>query len=124
MAEDTTPTPGARPPLDADVCAEVDRLGPELIAFLQKLMSFRTASQNPDYHEYPAQATACLDVVESFLHDSAFETQRWDAAPSTFAAHPVLAGRLAGCGSGRSITINGHLDVVPSSDWVSEVRNG
>ena len=32
MAEDTTTTPGARPPLEADVRAEVDRLGPELIA--------------------------------------------------------------------------------------------
>ena len=105
------------------MCAEVDRLGPELIALLQKLMSFRTASQNPNDHEYPTQAAACLDFVESFLHDNALETQRWDAAPSTFAAHPVLAGRLAGRGSGRSITINGHLDVVPSSDWVSEVRD-
>lgn len=122
VAADTDPS------LEAELSAAVERLEPELISLLERLMAFRTASQNPEDPLYPEQARACLDYVEGLLQEMGFETQRWDAAPSTFAAHPVLAGRLAGTGGGHSIALNGHLDVVPAGDpgpgMTSRVRDG
>ncbi len=115
-------------PLEQRIGAEIDRLEPEIVAYVRHLMSFRTASQDPKYVEYSAQAAACLDTVAAFLTELGCRIQRWDAAPSTFPAHPVLAGCLPGRGGGRSITINGHLDVVPvgatPQGWASEVRDG
>ena len=108
--------------------AEVEGLRSELIDLIKQLMAFRTASQNPDNAEYPGEARACLDVVEGLLRRLGFEVQRWDAAAATFPAHPVLAARLPGSGGGRSLAINGHLDVVPVGadppGSASEMREG
>jgi acetylornithine deacetylase len=113
---------------EARVVAEVERLAPRLTAVLGELMAFRTASQNPAFADYPAQAHACLDYLQELLRTQGFTTQRWEAAPATFPGHPVLAGQLPGAGGGRSIALNAHVDVVPPGglpeDWSCTVRNG
>jgi acetylornithine deacetylase/succinyl-diaminopimelate desuccinylase-like protein len=54
----------------------------------------------------------CLDLVSRDLQPLGFELHQWD----TVEGFPVLAAKLAGAGSGRSLTLNGHVDVVPLGD--------
>ncbi len=114
--------------LERRLAVAIERARPELLRLVLQLMAFRTASQNPDDPAYPTEARACLDWVEGYLREPSFEIQRWDAAPSTFPGHPVLAAQLKGLGGGRSLAINGHLDVVPvgadPKAWAAEVREG
>jgi acetylornithine deacetylase/succinyl-diaminopimelate desuccinylase family protein len=103
-----------------------------ILGFLQELIGFRTESQDPSNSEYLGEAVRCLDHVQRIIEPMGFEVKRWDAAASTFPRHPVLAGQLRGAGVGRSIALNGHVDVVPAGDlsrwtsdpWAGQLREG
>ncbi len=77
--------------------------------------------------EGPAQA-----FVADYLRATGMETESWDLDPSTrtlpnagdsgvpFAGRPNVAGTLRGAGGGRSLILNGHIDVVspePLAAW-------
>jgi acetylornithine deacetylase len=103
-----------------------------ILGFLQELIGFRTESQNPLNLAYVDEAVRCLDHIQRIIEPMGFEVKRWDAAASTFPRHPVIAGCLRGAGSGRSIALNGHVDVVPAGDltrwttdpWAGQLRDG
>lgn len=98
------------------ISAVVDDARDDIITFLRELIGFKTESQNPEAEHFLAEADRCRDFLDEFLSEDGFETQRWEAQAVSFERHPVLAGKLAGSGGGRSIALNGHFDVVPAGD--------
>src|SRR5205085_458689 len=79
----------------------VDASRDELIAFLRRLLAFRTESQNPAAAHFLDEADACRAFLAEHLAADGFELRQWEAQAVTFPRHPVLAGRLAGSGGGR-----------------------
>jgi acetylornithine deacetylase len=101
----------------------VERGLPDTIAFLQELVRVRSLLGN----EEPAQR-----LVEARLRELGFEVNSLEPDAERLASHPdsgipllsyegrrCLVGTLAG-GSGRSLLLNGHVDVVseaPAERW-------
>ena len=108
--------------------AALDRQSDELAGFLQQLVSCRSDSQSEDNPEFQSEATRCLDLIAAKLERLGLEIERWTEPPR----YPALAARLSGAGNGRSLAINGHIDVVPVGDdsawthpaWGGEVADG
>jgi acetylornithine deacetylase len=92
---------------------EVTDLEPATIAFLQELV--RIPTENPKLAGIEAGAEAdCQDVIEARLKGLGLTTDRWDVYPG----RPDVVGALKGTGGdgGRSLILNGHIDVVPGGD--------
>jgi acetylornithine deacetylase/succinyl-diaminopimelate desuccinylase family protein len=105
--------------LPADVVARVteaiDASRDEVVALLQDLI--RIPSTNPKLSdEAPGGEAAVQDRLAPAMHAAGCELDRWDALPG----RPNQVGTVRGTGGGRSLAINGHIDVVPvgdASDW-------
>jgi acetylornithine deacetylase len=95
----------------------------ELIDLIQRLVCCRSVLGN----EAGAQ-----ELVASYLRDGALEPDVWDIPDSIleqpgagysgtpFTGRPNVAATYAGSGSGRSLILNGHVDVVspePLANW-------
>ncbi|WP_247003479.1 M20/M25/M40 family metallo-hydrolase [Halosolutus gelatinilyticus] len=98
----------------------------ELRSFVDELCGFESTAGN----EAPAQ-----EWIREYLSDAGFETYRWDADTEVLAGHPSfpddsdeietadrpsVAGVLefGDPGAGRTLVLNGHVDVVPTgSGW-------
>lgn len=109
-------------PLEDNVLAAIDSLKDEAFAFLRRLV------QQPSTlgRERPAQ-----EIVYRKLKSLGLTTELWEPRISELSAHPAFApvewdyrGRpnvtavLPGCGRGRSLALNGHIDVVsPEPLW-------
>ena len=59
-----------------------------------------------------AAERACQDVIERRLGALGMQLDRFDALPG----RPDVVGTLRGAGGGRSLILNGHVDVVPAGD--------
>jgi acetylornithine deacetylase len=114
----------------------------ELVELVTDLIAFDTTARSPgepareeaDLQRYLAgrlaAAGAEVDVWEPDSDDVSGTRQIPD--PIEFAGRPQLAATFAGSGGGRSLLLNGHIDVVPSEPrerWTSdpnraEVREG
>ncbi len=115
----------------------------ELRALLAELVHFDTRSPDPDFapreetalQEYVAQrlraAGLHVDVWEPDLAE--LDVERYPHPPGySFRGRPQLLARAPGAGGGRSLLLNGHVDVVsvePRALWSSdpfaaEVREG
>ncbi len=92
----------------------------EAIEILQALVQIPSVTGN----EGPVQ-----DHAEKLLAARGLEVDRWESTPDeikpyemhvgmegTLEGRPNLAGKLAGSGSGRSILLNAHMDVVDAGD--------
>jgi acetylornithine deacetylase len=123
----------------------VDELGEresEIVALASDLISLDTTARSPGD---PARQEAELQrLLAERLASVGFEIDLFepDAGPLAgrplvppgldFAGRPQLVTRLRGTGSGRSLLLNGHIDVVPAAEgdgWTSppfapEVRDG
>ena len=117
--------------------AAVDALGGEYLRFLADLVRCPTLL---------GQEAECQDLICRRLVDLGLETRKWEPDPELLQSHPDfvpvergyagrpnVAGVLVPSGSGgRSLVLNGHVDVVPlgplhwwSFDpWGAEVREG
>jgi acetylornithine deacetylase len=106
----------------------LDRQSDDLIGFLQQLVACRSDSQSEDNSKFESEATRCLDLIAAKLEVLGLEVERWSEPPR----YPALAARLPGTGGGRSLAINGHIDVVPVGDdstwtypaWGGDVADG
>jgi acetylornithine deacetylase len=106
----------------------LDRQSDDLVEFLQQLVACRSDSQSEDNSEFESEATRCLDLIAAKLEVLGLEVKRWSEPPR----YPALAASLRGSGGGRSLAINGHIDVVPVGDdstwtypaWGGEVADG
>ncbi|MFM9106504.1 MAG: M20 family metallopeptidase [Chloroflexota bacterium] len=96
--------------------------------FTRQLVGCRSDSQSAGNQEFPAEALRCQDLIAGRMERLGMEVERWQEPPH----YPVVAGRLPGSGGGRSLALNGHIDVVPVGDrsawerdpWGGEVAGG
>src|SRR3954463_2279777 len=113
--------------LDAEERGLVERVAArrdELVALCCELIAYDTTSRaEPDE---PARDEAALqEALAARLRG--FEIDLWEPAPEDVAGHPLsvqgigfagrpqIAARLRGSGGGRSLLLNGHIDVVPAA---------
>ncbi|MDQ3694424.1 MAG: ArgE/DapE family deacylase [Chloroflexota bacterium] len=93
----------------------VDSSAEELVGLVQDLV--RIPSENPKLSGVEDGGEAAVqDRVERALAAIGCEIHRWDALPG----RPDLVGVVKGAGGGRSLAVNGHIDVVPAGnpdDW-------
>jgi acetylornithine deacetylase len=109
--------------LSARILGAVDDITDELIALTQALVGCRTDSQSEGNAEFEPEAIRCQEIVASHLDRAGFAMQQWTETPR----YPVVAGVKQGTGGGRSLAINGHVDVVPVGDasaWRREPWGG
>lgn len=99
-----------------------------LLTLTRDLVACRTDSQSEHNPEFSSEARRCQELVAEWLAESGAEVERWDEPPR----YPVVAGKLAGKGGGRSLAFNGHVDVVPVGSsaawshgpWAGEIDDG
>ena len=119
--------------LAPDVSAAVERRREELVELVRELVACR--SENPKLLEDLERAEAgrqgeagCQDRIAERLAELGLTVDRFEA----LAGREDVVGRLAGSGGGRSLILNGHVDVVPAGDptawthdpWAGEVADG
>ena len=129
--------------LERRIVDEIERRRDDLVGLLADLIAFdTTARATPDA---PAREEAALQrYLAERLGAARAETDVWEPAPEEvagtrlapdglrFDGRPQLAARFQGAGGGRSLLLNGHIDVVasePREAWTShpnraEVRDG
>jgi acetylornithine deacetylase/succinyl-diaminopimelate desuccinylase family protein len=89
----------------------------DLVQLTRSLVRYR--SENPKLMSDPEgaeagrrQEEACQDHVASLLGNLGMRVDRWEVLPGRY----DVVGTLPGQGSGRSLILNGHVDVVPAGD--------
>src|SRR5215212_5494963 len=114
--------------LDAAERALVERIADrreEIVALTRELIGFNTTSRAGI--DEPAREEAALQqALADRLRTAGAEIDLWEPAPEDAAGHPLsvegldfagrpqLAARLRGTGGGKSLLLNGHIDVVPA----------
>jgi len=103
--------------LAADVSAAVERRREELVELVRELVACR--SENPKLLDDRERAEAgrqgearCQDRIGERLTELGMAVDRFEALPG----RDDVVGRLGGSGGGRSLILNGHVDVVPAGD--------
>ncbi len=122
-----------------------DRLD-ELVEFVQTLVRFETVSVDlePGSEHRTNQEGALQELIAARLAEAGAEVDQWEPDPAELAQHPMMppwhhwrdrpltVGTFRGAGGGRSLIVNGHVDVVDAGDqrdWASppfaaELRDG
>jgi acetylornithine deacetylase len=114
--------------LDIDERALVDRVSErreDIVALACELIAFDTTSRSGP-SDPPRDEAALQRALAERLRARGAEIDLWEPAPEDVADHPLsveaigfegrpqLAARLPGGGGGRSLLLNGHIDVVPA----------
>ena len=136
---------GSTPLTDVEraVTDEIDRRGDELIELARDLIGFDTTAR--EHEGSPARDEAALQkYLAARLRAAGAETEVWEPEPHETAGNPLtpdglsfdgrpqMVARIPGLSGGRSLLLNGHIDVVtvePRERWTSdplkaEVRGG
>jgi acetylornithine deacetylase len=129
-------------PLERELVEEIAGLEGEIVALATQLIGFDTTARDvgdPARDEAALQSSLAERLaahgfeIDLFEPDAAALQGRPLVPPGLdFAGRPQLVARLAGTGAGRSLLLNGHIDVVPAhpgDGWTSppfaaEVRDG
>ena len=119
----------ADPTLDAEERNLVDRVAArreDLVALACQLIAFDTTSRSAN-DEPPRDEVALQQRLAERLRAHGAEIDLWEPAAEDVAGHPLsvdgigfegrpqLVARLPGTGGGRSLLLNGHIDVVPAA---------
>lgn len=81
---------------------EVEAQRDALLALTCDLVGCRSDSQSADNSEFEAEAHRCQNLISAWLTGSGSDVERWSEPPR----YPVVAGKLAGTGGGRSLAFN------------------
>jgi acetylornithine deacetylase len=124
------------------VCAAIEQRSDELVALASDLIGFDTTARNVG--DPPRQEAALQEYLAARLRAAGADIDLWEPDADAlqgkplvppgldFAGRPQLVARRRGAGRGRSLLLNGHIDVVsaePRDRWSSdpfaaEVREG
>ncbi len=114
--------------LDAAERALVERIAgrrEEIVALTRELIAFDTTSR-AGIDEPAREEVALQQALADRLRAAGAEIDLWEPAPEDVTDHPLsvagiafdgrpqLAATLRGSGGGRSLLLNGHIDVVPA----------
>jgi acetylornithine deacetylase len=117
-------------PAEELVCAEIARREPELVELLQALLRFDTTTHAVG--DAPRDEVALQNMLAGRLAAAGAAVDVWEPDMTALAGHPMvpdgfsfagrpqLAARFAGTGTGRTLLLNGHVDVVavePRAQW-------
>jgi len=121
-------------PLERRVAEEVERRRPDLVGLLATLVGFDTRAPGPDLA--PRDEASLQEHLAARLRAAGLAVEVWepDAAALPASGYPIPAGhhfhgrpqlvaRRAGSGGGRSLLLNGHIDVVtpePRARWTTD----
>ena len=128
--------------LERRVLKRIEAGRKELVELASDLIAFDTTARAVD--DPPREEAALQEYLAERLHAAGAETEVWEPDPNelggkplvpeglSFEGRPQLIARFPGEGSGRSLLLNGHIDVVssePRASWSSdpnraEVRDG
>lgn len=117
--------------LERFICAEIARREQELVELLRRLIGFDTTAHEPGAPG--REETALQTYLGDRLDAAGAEVAIFEPDPGlvaghriipegfTFAGRPQLVARFAGTGGGRTLLLNGHVDVVgvqqPIDSW-------
>jgi acetylornithine deacetylase/succinyl-diaminopimelate desuccinylase family protein len=113
--------------MEREIFKQIEAGFDEEISFLQDMIRFPT--ENPRLCSVKPGAEAELQsFIGERLKQRGLDVDIWDVYPK----RPDLVGVLKGTGGGRSLILNGHVDVVPVGDralweidpWGAEIRDG
>ncbi|HUJ92297.1 MAG TPA: M20/M25/M40 family metallo-hydrolase [Gaiellaceae bacterium] len=124
------------------ICDAVAERRDEVVALASTLIGFDTTARNVG--DPPREEAALQEHLAGRLRAAGAEIDLWEPDAEAlagkplvppgldFAGRPQLIARLRGAGAGRSLVLNGHIDVVsvePRGRWTSdpfaaEVRDG
>ncbi|MDN5313494.1 MAG: acetylornithine deacetylase [Thermoanaerobacteraceae bacterium] len=127
--------------IEARVCKEIDQHKEEAIKFLQTLLGFKsinyqnTGDEKEAQYWLKAQAESLGMQTELFdINPDKLRGMPYFVEPGErqYAGRPNLVAVWKGKGDGKSLLLNGHIDVVPPGDedqwqsnpWEGEIRNG
>ncbi len=108
-----------------EILREIDEERNEVIDLTQKLVKFDTTVPDPPGSP-PVHEEDCQRWIASTLQKIGFQTDLWEPDPEElkkypsfalgqdFSHRPVVVGILKGSGNGKSLILNGHIDVVPT----------
>ena len=114
--------------LDSDEQGLVERVaarGDDLVELACQLIAFDTTSRSGP-EDPPREEAALQSLLADRLRARGAEVDLWEPDASDVAGHPLsvdglgfegrpqLAARLRGSGGGKSLLLNGHIDVVPA----------
>jgi len=128
--------------LERRVADEIEGGRDALVELASALIAFDTTAR--EVGDEPREEVALQEYLARRLQAAGAQAELWEPAAEelagrplvpeglTFEGRPQLAARLAGEGRGRSLLLNGHIDVVssePREHWGSdrnraEVRDG
>jgi acetylornithine deacetylase len=102
------------------VNAEIDRTQDAMITWLQRLIQFPSITGD----EGPAQTFVAESLREIGASVEVWELDQqalqahpaYGRTPLSYAGRPNVIGHFPGTGGGRSLILNGHVDVVPIED--------
>ena len=109
------------------ITREVEAAAEQTISFLKDMIGFKT--ENPLLCDVEPGAEAELqEFIGKRLRDDGLTTDIWEVQPK----RTNLVGTLKGTGGGKSLILNGHVDVVPVGDlslwehdpWAAEEIDG
>jgi acetylornithine deacetylase len=128
------------------VDAYIETARDELVEIVRRLVGFNTTSVDlsPGSTHTANDEAALQEYVGDELAELGAEVDQWEPDPAEFREHPMMppwhhwkgrpltVGTLRGAGGGRSLVVNGHIDVVDAGEesrWTSppfaaEVRDG
>lgn len=115
------------------VTEEIERRRDELVALATDLIDFDTISR--DLEDPPREEADLQEYLAERLRASGAKTEVWEPTPEDvagsrlvppglrFDGRPQMVARFPGAGGGRSLLLNGHIDVVPvdpREEWTSD----
>ncbi len=99
------------------VAAEIESLRPTMIDFMQRMIRFQTLpGREQEAQHFIADKLRSLQCEVEILRSDYSELERHPAFSDdgvSFEERLNVVGTWAGSGSGRSLILNGHMDVVP-----------